>query len=277
MALLRAQMGAWLRSPRTPVLLVLLIIYAVTLASSYGRSISQQFGKVYFGETVFYYLGTGFSSSLTVLSAVMLLMLSEVPRRTALQNFLLIRSSRRRWLVSLILFCAAALLMMLLLLLIVNIAFTLPHLSPGTGWSDPIRIQEANDPYLARLIPEFITSSGLTPFTASLLAAAVLFMYWMMFLMLILLCSLLGAPNLGLMIYFTLFFLHVTVMWEFVPWLFLPATISNMLTIMKAAQYGDELPAVYRSIAAMGGAVLCLIGIMFPIVQRVELRFHGRN
>ncbi|MGI6634161.1 MAG: hypothetical protein ACOX7B_03190 [Christensenellales bacterium] len=277
LALLRGQMGAWLRSPRTPVLLLLLIIYAATMASTYGRNISQQFGQVYFGETVFFYLGRGFTNSLSVLSAVMLLLLSEVPRRTALQNYLLIRSSRTRWLWSLILFCAVSLLMMLMLLLIVHMAFTLPHLSMGSGWSDPQRIEAADDPYLVRLIPEVVTSSGLTPFIASLLALDVLFLYWMMFLMLILLCSLLGAPNLGVMIYFTLFFLHVTVMWEFVPWLFVPAKISTMLTIMNTTQQGDALPAVYRALATMGGIVITLIGAMFFVIQKTELRFSGRN
>ena len=277
LALLRGQLGAWLRSPRTPVLLVLLLMYAATVAPTYGRLIADQFHTVYFGETVFYYLSMGFTRSPAMLSAAMLLLLSEVPRRTSLQNYLLIRSSRARWLWSLVLFCLVALILMLILLLAVDLAFTLPHLSPGTGWSDPARAALSDDPYLARLVPESVTLSGLTPLTGSLLALGVLIAYWMMFLMMILLCSLLGLPSLGLMVYFTLFFLHVTVMWEFVPWLYAPARVSTMLNIISGTTVRDGIPAVWRALAGMCGVTCGLMILMFRVVRRAELRFHGRQ
>ncbi len=277
MALLRGQMGAWLRTPRTTVLIVLLLIYSSGIAADYGEFFASQVDRVYFGETVFFYLSRGFTTSLTMMSAVVMMLLSEVPRRTALQNHLLIRSSRVRWLWSLIFFCALALALMLLLLLAVYMAFTLPHLSPGTGWSDVERFARTNDPYLVRLIPEVVTDSGLSPLSASLLAFGVMFLYYMMYLMLILLCSLLGAPNLGLMIYLSLFFLHVTVMWESVPGLYLPVSTSNIMIIMNSVRRERALAAVWRALAGMGGVVALLIGAMFPIVRRTELRFNGRN
>lgn len=139
LALLQGHMADWLHSPRT--VLSFLVILALTYmnARSYTFFLERNALYAHFGETIFYYLSNGFGN-ITIVSTLFLVMMSEIPRRTAYQNVMLMRCSRLQWLASQVLFCLIVTLLMMGLMLLLSMLMTLAHLTPGGGWSDLERI-----------------------------------------------------------------------------------------------------------------------------------------
>lgn len=126
-AILRGQISDWFHSPRT--LFSILVILALTYmnARSYVFSLESNALYSHFGECVSYYLSTGFGN-VSLVSALFLVMIAEVPRCTLYQNAMLIRTTRFRWLMSQVLFCLSITMLMLIAMLLLSVVMTIPHL-----------------------------------------------------------------------------------------------------------------------------------------------------
>ena len=175
-ALLRGQMIDWIHSPRTLIMGIIILLLTLLYANGYKVMLQSSDLFSYFGESFYVYLSSGFGN-ITLTSAMFLIMVSEIPRRIAFQNDMLIRCSRGKWLRSQILFCFLIVSLMLILMTAFCMILTLPSLTSGRGWSDLDRI--AADPDAAfqmQLVPEYIRS--IPPWQASLLAGANLFAFW---------------------------------------------------------------------------------------------------
>lgn len=270
---LRAQMSAWLHSPRTVLMLIFILAVTFGMAKSFGESIAMRELTAHLGESVYQFLSMGFSMSIT--SVMFMVMISEVPRQISFQKYLLIRVSRGRWLLSLILFCVVIVLVMILLLTAFSTLLVLPYTTPGNGWSDLARI--AADPdaiYGPRLLPEYVEQ--FTPFSGSLLAGSVLFFYWLTLVLVVLLCALLGKPNLGLLLYFVLIKLATAVMGEYIPGFRAPEFYATILGI-ASLHPGNETQGVLQSLGIYFLIDLLLIGLMFIVVKHTDLRFSGKE
>ena len=85
--------SAWLHSPRTIVMGVVILCFAYMHARSYGYTLSMRGYTAHLGEMVFNYLDSGFNVVMT--STFLLIMVSEIPKRISFQNTMLIRITRR--------------------------------------------------------------------------------------------------------------------------------------------------------------------------------------
>lgn len=273
-ALLRGQMSDWIHSPRTIIMTVIILLLTYLYANGYKGMLESSNLTSYAGEAFYVYLSSGFGN-ITLTSALFLIMVSEIPRRIAFQNDMLIRSSRGKWLRSQILFCFVVVVLMIVLMSIFSMALTTPSLSPGTGWSDLDRI--AADPDVAfemQLVPEYIRS--IQPWQASLYALAILFAFWFVMVQVILVFSLAGKPNFGLILYVFLLVLHVTIMWERIPGFRSPANYATLSAV--ASLYPDEeLKKTPIVLAVYAIVSLGLTGLMHLQVRTMDMRFIGKD
>lgn len=273
-ALLRGQISDWLHSPRTILMGIVILLLTYLYARSYQAFLTSSNLFSYFGEALYMYLSSCFGN-ITLTSAFLLLMVSEIPRRIAFQTSMLIRSSRRKWLHSQILFCFLIVFLMLLFMTCFCVLFTLPGITPGTGWSDLARI--AADPaaeFEAQLVPEYIRV--LQPWQAGLLSAGILFSFWFVMVLVILMFSLAGKPNGGLILYVFLLVLHVTLLWERIPGFRSPADYATLSAV--ALLYPDcELQMIPRVLLAYGCIILFMIGFMHLQVRGMDMCFNRKD
>ena len=273
-ALLRGQMIDWIHSPRTLIMGIIILLLTLLYANGYKVMLQSSDLFSYFGESFYVYLSSGFGN-ITLTSAMFLIMVSEIPRRIAFQNDMLIRCSRGKWLRSQILFCFLIVSLMLILMTAFCMILTLPSLTSGRGWSDLDRI--AADPDAAfqmQLVPEYIRS--IPPWQASLLAGANLFAFWFVMVLVILALSLAGKPNFGLILYVFLLVLHVTVMWERIPGFRSPANYATLSAV--ASMYPEhELEMFPIVLAVYACIILLMIGIMHLEVRHMDMCFDRKE
>lgn len=266
-SMLQSLLVDWFFSPRTIISGIVLIALAYMNAQSFSYMLDSAQLYAYPGESVYYYLSSGFGN-ITLTSALFLIMMAEIPRQIAFQNVLLIRSSRRSWLTAQILFCGFATLLMTGIMLALSMLFSISSISEGSGWSDLERI--AADPdaaWLPQLTSEYIRQ--LTPLQASIVSFLVLFFFWFTMTLIILLCTLLGKPNVGIIVYVSLLVLHVTVLWESLPaWMrYMPVNFSTLQYI------GATFPEHELQVIPYTIGVYVLIDLILMLAMNIKVKY----
>ncbi|MEF9880499.1 MAG: hypothetical protein RR975_13875, partial [Clostridia bacterium] len=153
----------------------------------------------------------------------------------------------------------------------------LPALAPGSGWSDLERLAANPEAeWMMQLTPEYIRV--ISPLQASVLAAVVLYSFWFTMTLVILFCTLLGHPNIGLMVYISVLVLQVTVLWEELPpWLrYMPVDFAT-LTAVGAKFMEHELETAPIVIAVYVGLDLLITGLMYFKTKTMDLFFIGKD
>ena len=170
-----ANFDSWVHSPRTVLMLLFITAICYLQMCGYKMTLNETGYTMHMGETLFYEFNFGCNMPMT--TALFLIMVSELPRKIAYQQYSLIRSSRWKWMVAQILYCF----MMVAAMSRVDSdlysdSSSLQVVTPGTGWSDIIRIAEkAIEPEEA-LVAQYILNQ-FTPFTALLLAILPMFCF----------------------------------------------------------------------------------------------------
>lgn len=275
-AVLRSLLVDWFHSPRTIISIIILVALAYMNARSYSFMLENTQLYAYPLESAYYFLSSGFGN-IVLTSALFLIMMAEVPRNISFQNCVLIRSNRRSWLFSQIMFCSFTSIFTILALLLLSMLFSSAEISAGSGWSDLERIAaNADAQWEIQLTDEFIRQWS--PLCATLVSLAVLFFFWFTMTLVILLFSLCGKPNIGVMIYISLLVLHVTLLWESLPsWMrFMPVNFSTIQYIGSTFPE-NEIPAILSSIAVYILVDMALIVILNIRVKRMELFFKERS
>lgn len=268
-----AHFSAWLHSPRTIVMGIVILCFAYMHARSFEYTLSLRNYTAHLGETVFNYLDSGFNVVMT--STFLLIMVSEIPKRISFQYTMLIRTSRGKWLLSQILFCVCIVLLMLSFMTVFCTALSLPYITPGSGWSDLERLSENPDyQYEIPLIRESIRV--LSPFEACVCAVAVLFFFWFTMLLVILLFSLLGQPNVGVLIYMFILEFALTFRFEMVPNMRTPIHYATLVAIGNQFE-GRELASLPLVLGAYVGVDTVLISSMMMRIYRMDLCFNGKD
>lgn len=158
-----ANFDSWVHSPRTVLMLLFIIAICYLQMCGYKMTLNETGYTMHMGETLFYEFNFGCNMPMT--TALFLIMVSELPRKIAYQQYSLIRSSRWKWMVAQILYCFMMVAAMVALILICIAIQALQVVTPGRGWSDIIRIAEkAIEPEEA-LVAQYILNQ-FTPFTA---------------------------------------------------------------------------------------------------------------
>ena len=137
-ASLYGHLSLWMRSIRTILMAVFILLMTYMLVRSMENSTSVNNFSVHLGETMFVYTNTGFNMLMT--SVAFMVMMSELPKRVSYQNYAAMRLSRIRWLVSLVIFCVGIVFIFTVLMLVTTALFSLPFVTPGGGWSDLERL-----------------------------------------------------------------------------------------------------------------------------------------
>ena len=136
-----------------------------------------------------------------------------------------------------------------------------------------MRSSDSELSYIPEYVPEYIRM--ITPFQANMLAISVIFAFWFTMVLVILMFSLAGKPNAGLILYVTVLMMAVTLMWEYLPlWIRIVfptnyATLSNIGLAFPDREL-SSLPTVLLSYVA---ADALLIGGMIIIVKNMDLHF----
>lgn len=272
-ACLTAHFSAWFHSPRTLLMGLFILCIAFMLTRSYQNTLLFNAITAHLGESVFFHLNMGFNMTMT--SIILLIMVSEIPKRISYQNYILIRTSRVRWLASLIIFCVAVVLLTLLLLTAFSTLLTLPYTAPGGGWSDLERLAENKDyRYEMQLVPEYIRA--ISPWRACVYAASILFFFWLTMLLVILLFAIWGRPNAGLILYAFVIFIPVTLRFEMFPGLKTPMHFATLSAV--ARQFPERELASVPLVLAVYFALDCILALaMLLHVRHTDLCFNGKE
>lgn len=273
-ACLYAHFSAWLHSPRTMIMGIVILCSAYIHARNYGHTLSLQNYQAHFGETVFYYLNNGFNVVTT--STFLLIMVSEIPKRIPFQNAVLIRTAKGKWLASQVMFCIAVVFLMIIFMTVFCTALTLPYITPGSGWSDLERLAENPDyRYEIQLVQEYVRV--LSPFQACLCAASVIFFFWVTMLLVILFFSLLGQPNAGMLIYMFILQFALTFRFEMVPYMRTPIHYATLVAVGNQMEEGKELASLPMVLGVYVAVDMLLISIMALRIKHDDLCFFEKE
>lgn len=272
-ASLYAHIDAWMSSPRTITMGIFLVCIIYMLTRSYQNALQMNGYSAHMGESIFRYLLNGFNMNMT--STVLLIMFSETPRRIGFQNFMLIRMSRAKWLASQLLFCVVVVLLMLILTTAVSTLMTIPYVGNGTGWSDLERFAlDQEYEFAPQLCPAYIRA--LSPFEACVIAGLILFFFWVTMLFIILIFSIFGHPNAGLMLYIFIILSPITILFEAIPGFKTPMHFSTLAAV--ASQFPEhELDAIPYVLATYAMIDILLIAAMSSRIKKVDLYFLGKE
>lgn len=272
-ACLYSHFSAWLYSPRTSMMGIVLVCFAYMNAKSYVHMLTQRNYEVYLGETVFYYLNTGFSMVMT--STFLLIMMSEIPKRIAYQNYMLLRIGKAKWLGSQIIFCVIIPCLMLLFLTTICIILSISHITSGCGWSDLVRLAKNPDyAYEAQLVREYIRA--IPPWKACAYAGSIILFFWITMLLVVLMFSILGHPNLGILLYMFILQFALTFRFEVIPGMRTPIHYATMAAIANQFK-GKEIESVPLVLGIYLLIDIVLVGIMYFHIQHTELFFSEKE
>ena len=126
-----ANFDSWVHSPRTVLMLLFIIAICYLQMCGYKMTLNETGYTMHMGETLFYEFNFGCNMPMT--TALFLIMVSELPRKIAYQQYSLIRSSRWKWMVAQILYCFMMVAAMVALILICIAIQALQVVTPGTG------------------------------------------------------------------------------------------------------------------------------------------------
>jgi len=197
-AMVSGNLEAWLRSPRTILLLVFIVAFCfleVDLMLNYV--LNWEGVTLHWVEAPYKMLEYGVEIYMS--SGLLFVMVSEIPRKHTYQNNMLIRSNRRQWLTAQIIYCILMAVTVLLLLVISILVFSFASTKHITGWSDSARMMDGTVLGKYGVVPQYVREH-FTPGTAIMYAAMPIFCFWFSMAMVILLSSLLGSSFIGLLI-----------------------------------------------------------------------------
>lgn len=274
-ACLRMHACLWRTSLRTGLMGAFFLCLAYASAMSPRLLLEHTGYEAYHGELVFITIYRGFGVETAALA--LLMVFSEIPRRVAYQQFALQRTSRMKWLASLVLFTALLTALMLAVLTLFSFACTATYASPGSGWSDLVRL--AADPdyaYEPALIEPYVVMN-MTPLTASLVAMAVVFMFFLTVALALLTFSLFGATDAGVLLLAFLLFLSVTLLYESLPvQIPMPTQLATLAGIGSVFRE-HEMHGVAVTCAGYAVADVALMALMAVRVERMDFQFTNKD
>ena len=194
-AMMSGNLEAWLRSPRT----ILLLLFVVVLCF---LEVNWTLHHVLFWEGITLhwveapYKMLEYGVEIYMSSGLLFVMISEIPRKHSYQNNMLIRSNRRQWLTAQIMYCILMAVTVLLLLVVCVLVFSFASTEHIAGWSDSARMMDGSMLEKYGVVPQYVREHY-TPGTAILYAALPIFCFWFSMIMVILLSSSLGSSFIG--------------------------------------------------------------------------------
>lgn len=268
-AVLRGHFSLWMHSMRTILMTVFVLLMTYMLVRSYEYNISTNQYEVHIWETLYSYSNTGFNMIMT--SVAFLVMMSEIPRRIAYQNYSMFRLSRNKWVISLFLFCLGIAFVFTIMMYAVAALFSISFVTPGNEWSDIERLaKDANYIFEKQLVPNYIRE--ILPSEACLFAAIILLLFWTTIAFSVLLFSLYGATNFGVILCVSLLLLNITILFESLPGIKLPSQYATLAAIAAQAP-GNELRFTLKVACVYIAIDIAMIWKMIKRVRSMDIKF----
>jgi len=250
----RANLNTWLHSPRTLFMLFFIVALCYMQAGGFAITQSRLPYTMSWAESCFYVLSVGVNIPLS--SILFLVTINELPQRISFQSTSLIRSSRMKWLWGQILYCLAMALMMVLLIAIFVSIFMLPSApTHGAGWSETKAITDGYINEKTALVPVYVREH-FTPLTGSLLACVPLILFWFTMSLVVLGCSLMGIPLLGVLTYVFLLMANVIIYVEFFPWLSVPVQYATLRVMLFSSDVEQRMLKTLMIYLVTDGALI---------------------
>lgn len=227
----RANFNTWLHSPRTLFMMFFILALCYMQATGFQMIQSRLPYTMHWGESCFYELSVGVNISMS--SILFLVTIHELPQRISFQTASLIRSTRMKWLLAQILYCLAMAFMMILLVAVFLSIFLLATVPTGGGWSETQALIDGQISEDMALVPQYVREN-FTPLAASILACVPLLFFWFTMALVVLLCSLIGLPLLGILLYVFLLMANIIIYVEFFPWLAVPVQYATLRVFFTA-------------------------------------------
>lgn len=266
----------WAHSLRTILMVLFVLLLAYMSARSQAQIVeSYHMESVHMVEILYVYANNGFNLIMTTVG--FLVMMSELPKRVLYQQYALIRLSRRKWLLSQVVFCLSASLVFILSLALFSALFSIPFVSPGTEWSDLERLAVSPDSiFEPQLVREYIRE--ISPVSAFVLAMTILYLFWTTLALLILLITLAGAPNFGVVFCVSLVMANITILFESLPEIsFLLPTRFATLAAVTGQVWENRLQHAFKIIIGYICVDALLVFMMVGLVKHMDLRFIGKE
>lgn len=266
-ALMFGYLTLWIHSKRTLLMLLVLLAMAYITTYSYGNSLMFYGYTMHLEESLVWFLKSGFNSmglaSLTFLVAV-----SEIPRRIPLHQYCILRTSRNKWILSLIGYCFLMVITTVCAITICATIFLIPYTTPGSGWSDTLRVQNGMVEELA-YIPAWLRNHY-QPWQAILLSLWPIVLFWTVMVLSILFFSLLGYPSVGVSVYGVILFSGLIFVFENFPRFQPPMTFSTLGRIVTGYEntFQQRMLTVFLGYL---GCILCQVLALILVAHRAEI------
>ena len=261
-----ANYASWICTSRTVLLLIFVLILGFLEVMGTREMLALREWQIGAVETIYHHLAYG--CNILMSSVMFFVMISELPQRISFQNYAFIRSSRMQWLVGQIVYCIEMVCTMIMLLALCSFFFSLGSIDFSWGWSDKARVAEGMPENFA--LAHAAVRNAMPPLQAIFYAALPLFFFWFSMAMVILACSLSGAPAVGLLICAVALLSSVivnTLAFASEPtWLPLRyATLRSILDI--GLPYGS----IIAGYTLLNGAIILF---MFLRIRKADMTFH---
>lgn len=257
---------SWVYSIRTISLFAFVAAFCSVIVHNHLQSMEGMEISLSFEESLFILINNGFS--ITTMSTLFLLMISEIPIQAGYQYKLLIRSSRTQWILSQVLYC----LWMVMCMLVLTVTCTSVFLSMFAKSSNNGSTIIETSVQQRTIIPTYI-HERFSLFSACLFAILPIFFFWLTMVLIILFFSLCKLPQLGLMVYMTLLVSNVIVLVEPIGSIAMPIHYSTLQNITSNAA-GMEIETTLKVLLfyLLIDATI-LIFMMFQ-VHRADISFR---
>ena len=192
-----SNLDSWVHSSRTWIMLAALYLLCMTNALRDERAVQLATGSaasLNLGEIVFLQGFRGFNFGLSTM--IFLVMMSTFPKRSAYQEYCMIRSDRRKWFHGQMIYAFIMCLLFMVLVILFTASFSAFHFPLSSGWGEFLLSGEASF-YLNLFVPnDFL--ENMTPFTATLLVCLPTLLCWFSICMILMLSNLFGHPGAGI-------------------------------------------------------------------------------
>ena len=272
-----ANFDAWLRSPRTVLMLAFVVGICYLEAQSYGRTLTN-FHEAHWGELFHFCFSKG--CNITITSVLFLITISELPRRMSYQYQHLIRTKRTLWLNAQLCCCFGAVVFFQIALCVLVGLFLIPFASPGSGWTEPRLVAQGMMAQHESIL-SLSVASLFSPMTANLLAQLPIIAFRMVMTSLILLLSLYGRGEWGVIAYVVILMADRIILVEAFPGILLPTYFSYWGTCVAAFQKRQWLSELNEA-GILAVVLACYAFIMLLLylwmrwrVRRCDLMFDN--
>lgn len=268
-----ANFDAWIHTPRVIVMGLCLVVYSFLQAeaSANEMKVNGVMIALTVPEMLFFKLNQGF---FIMASLLFLVMISEIPRRIAFQEKMLLHSSRTKWILSQILYCVWMVAVTIIALSCFYILFAALFGARGlTGeFSETALINAGQYTEYESLIPQYIRSS-MSAWSACLLAIIPMFLFWFSMALVILLLGLMGYQFLGPVLCGIVLFFNISTLLEAFPGVIrTPVSFSTLSSITRAYPH-EEFVKLREAVAGYAIFIsLFMIGLVIT-AKRTDLRF----